>query len=1190
MKTTGFAFLLAAIAVGAAPPNVTSMARSARVFHQDAATKPVFADLLVAYEEPPAGTLPSAANAYLKTLMISVSKELYNSTGGAVQLGKVMIVPASIKTDPDILIMNDVASGCPGDIGKIEELPVAVCGDAHTGGYVGTAWWKATKLLGGKPVFETVDQSLKDGARVSVTWASVKNLGVPVLMHELGHYLFSMRDEYEGPVFSPDVDAFNGSASQDPRVADVGTGDKGYALAGSLGYVTALNGGAFLNKYNGYAMNLVSKYTPLTGYSPYSIDGTISTGPVPEAPVVFFGEDGYGVTEQIATVATRGNQSARRGGMWSLETTIRTALNSATYSLPTVKPTYDATQEDNITAFSNGQENIFVFDRSGSMIEMLSGDNPSSIIKSSVANDFFARMTHDEEMDPTVRYPATARFGFVSFDDQIEEPFGYPVPLQGPGGINDVTGLKGLTKKRASVFEGLAWESKVDATSGETLLPAPRGMTNLLGALETAKSRLDANLALPVQRNIMLITDGIHNDGTPYVPMTGDESKDGGYRLFAISVDSKLDGTDDYGTKLQKLASQSMGPDGLPGQAYWATGYTSTSSLADIANSIATSINKMDKTSFPTSTLYRDAAKEYTVQVDKTQTNGQFAIAWTGSVTPTLYLTQPDGQTLTEQNRPGITFRNTGNLKTIDIDLTKFPVPVGRSANSWKMRVTAPSLTNPITIIPSFSSKSTSRQIRVSFDPTNVRTDGRLPVSVVVQDGRPIEGLTVSAVFTNRATGVVRSFPLSWNGAAYVGTLAGNLQPGVNDLSVTVLHPNNGKVYFATGENRIPKANRTAYPYFASVTKSQQVWVAGAAAPKNIWGLSAVTLNSRPDNAQGTSLKLFLRNNTSYTWTGLKARYYYSVSEFPNGVPGVNVNYLAGGSKVTVGTVLRRPGLAYIEFDFAGKTLNPGDSTSFGSKGGEDVTLIESSWRSPWDPSNDWSAQGLKSTWTENGFVNIYDATGKLISGSADLDLPGKDGNAAPAVSITAPDLMSVGNQAWIYASTSDPENDPLTYAWTIDGSPISGNSSWIMHSFSTPGTYVLGVTVSDNHSNSKSATKNVVVQAANGACTEANSSELAVASANTTIPLGVGANCFVIRSPSLLREWKWANLMFQVNSDNGVALTGILEQNLLSGASTSLTGYSQTVAYSDPGVGKNVYIKLQASTARTVRLNWWLQ
>ena len=153
-------------------------------------------------------------------------------------------------------------------------------------------------------------------------------------------------------------------------------------------------------------------------------------------------------------------------------------------------------------------------------------------------------------------------------------------------------------------------------------------------------------------------------------------------------------------------------------------------------------------------------------------------------------------------------------------------------------------------------------------------------MTVTVQDGRPIEGAVVKATLVNRQTGVNRTMTLAWNGSNYSGAWSGNLQPGLSDLSISVEHPNNGTTFYAMGENRLPASLRSQYPYFQPRRISQQVWIAGAASRKTAANLEAWTIQEEAAFAQGTRLKLFLKNGSSVPLTGLKARYFFSVSEF----------------------------------------------------------------------------------------------------------------------------------------------------------------------------------------------------------------------------------------------------------------------------------------------------------------------
>lgn len=1163
--------------------------RNERSFRIDPTTKVAYADLTVAYQTPTNGVFSETD---LTSIFSTLSSDLFTASKGAVQLGTITVIPyvalgqtGAPKSDPDILILTDESDPTKCSYQRTDtdpktKAPVVLCADAHTGGYLGLAWWQNVLTATTGSYFQTTETNGKTpintvGASIRISWNTLNTYKSRVLLHELGHYLFGMRDEYEGPQFASTTD-FEGAANiaVDPR----GT-TTGFALSGALNLPTSpwLFGGTAMSALATQDLTKVPLFSPAdipvagTGKAEWSASDL---------------DESIAVTEQIATIATRGGASAtyRHGGLWSMETAIRTGVPKNDFTLP-VGQVFDGSKTT-VNYYKAGQGNIFLVDRSWSMTSPVQ-DNPYGATKWDVLVDFFGRLTKTGVAGSEVSYDPNAKFGVIAFDDQIAEPAAtkYPVALSALQAYT-IPYVAGAADKK------LKWMEPTPP-----LLPQPNNNTDIVQAIKTARDRFDNDPAKPVQRNVILLSDGLPTAGETVTRYSGRDAK---VRVFAVSIDTKLDGTDQFGDTIQKLASNSAGPEGLKGKAYYATGVDDQGGIKDqmsqFANSISNEISEMDVQTLAATDLYSDAAREYSFVVDKNQTVGQFALSWTGSIAPTLYLTRADGQTLTEGNSLGVTFRKGPNFKAFDIDLSKFPLS-GTQTGTWKLRATAPTAVAPVRIYPTLATKSSKLMMNVSFDPNFVNATGSLPVNVVVKDGLPIEGLQVTAKLTNRATGVVRSIPMAWKGAAYAGTIAGNLQPGVNDLEVSVVHPNNGKVFYAGGENRVPDALRKQYPYFAPRTESQQVWVAGAATPKSVPGLEVWTMNTNPRNAQGTSLKLFVKNATNVNGTNLtikdfKVRYFYSVSEFPNGVPAFNQGYLPQ-SKVTVGTVQGRTGLAYLEYNFTGTTLLPGDVTSNGTNAGEEGSAIEASWRSPWNSTNDWSAQGLKTTWSVNSFVNVYDAANRLIAGNPDLEPVNFKEDAQPLVAIDYSPLAAVGAPASFVVNAVDPESEGLTYSWTVDGVAATAVGNQMVYTFATPGAHTVAVTVSDN--NSPAVTKSVVVnvQAASGACLDDATHkpfELKTASVSQSVTLAAGANCFVIRGGSMLREWSWSNLQFQVGIDYPGGLAGFSEMALPNGSATALTGYSQTIPVANPGRRKDVFIKLTAPAARTVKLNWWLQ
>lgn len=1217
--------------IGMAVPSmatVNAVDRSQRNFRIDPTTGVVYADIVVAYEPPPAPlsaySTPAAQQAFLTGIFQQASLDLFTASKGAVQLGQVTIVPYIIngtttKVDPDVIVLADKFDAtdptnvsklsCPGDLGRAGDIidGVTVCADANTGGYLGLKWWEDVKIASGGPTFQkiTIPGSTvanpappSQGANIAITWNTLKQAnGSRVLVHEFGHYLFAMRDEYEAQsiiakngALSPQ-ETFEAALSQDPKLfAGVALVD---ASASKLSW-------DFLTKFNGYGMSLTSLYQPDKGYSPaaLAITGTLK----PE--ISFYSEDDftdqYIFTEQIASIPTRGvvgdARQNRYGGMWSLETAIRTGLDASYTPAKYVDALgkidlskHNSTTEGKVNFYGDGQANIFVFDRSGSMIAPITSTSStiSGVTRWDAAVDFFGRLSHPKTgAGSTVEYRSDAKFGFIAFDHTIVSLASYPSPL---AEITQYT--VPYAYSGTGVDKKLAWMSNTSKP-----VPGPGGATNLVGALGTAQLQLDNYGAaptspLPVQRNVILLTDGQHNFLNPE-DFNTKIGLDGRYRIFAVSVDNDL-ADQALGDTLQKLALKSVGPEGVHGSVCYADGDNTKNQLTVCANRISDEIAQMNVVSLAPSQLYRDAARAFPIAIDRGQTRLRLSLAWDGSIAPTTYLSGPNNQTFPEGNYPGIVFKKDANFKTYDIDLTKFSMDNGADTVGWKLHAAAYNASTPVTIYPSLSAKSSRLQVDATFDPTFVNPTGRLPVTVTVKDGRAIEGLEAVGTLSNNKTGVTQSIPLSWNGSTYVGALAGNLQPGVNDLLINVSYPRTGKAYYARGENRVDPANRTAYPYFTTKPQSMQVWVPGAAKPKTISGLEVKTINLNPSFAQGTPMKLFIKNKTALNFKGLKVRYFYSVSEIAGGVPSVQVNNLPGGSIVTTGTVTGRPGLAYVQFDFAGKMLKAGDSTSNGSNGGEDVVLIAQGWKTPWNSANDWSAQGLKSTWATNAFVNVYDSLGALIIGNPDLEPRTNMKNASPIVNLATPDLLVAGTPALFVANAIDPEGDTLAFTWTVDGvvvGTIPAKPSELIQTFATAGVHSVSVKVSDGKSTAVTVSASITVQSTANACSQANSRVFGSASSNSTFTLVAGANCFVIPADSIRREWSWSKLQVQLNSDNGVSLSGLSVTPVPTGSTTNLSGYSQTVPFNDPGRTKSLYFKVQATGSRTVRTNWWLQ
>lgn len=82
---------------------------------------------------------------------------------------------------------------------------------------------------------------------------------------------------------------------------------------------------------------------------------------------------------------------------------------------------------------------------------------------------------------------------------------------------------------------------------------------------------------------------------------------------------------------------------------------------------------------------------------------------------------------------------------------------------------------------------------------------------------------------------------------------------------------------------------------------------------------------------------------------------------------------------------------------------------------------------------------------------------------------------AAPVVSIDAPAAAVTGAPvAFDGEGTTDPDGDPMTYAWAIDGQLLDVESSWLSVSFAHPGTHVVTLTATDATGLSASASHSI--------------------------------------------------------------------------------------------------------------------
>src|SRR5207245_1583493 len=113
------------------------------------------------------------------------------------------------------------------------------------------------------------------------------------------------------------------------------------------------------------------------------------------------------------------------------------------------------------------------------------------------------------------------------------------------------------------------------------------------------------------------------------------------------------------------------------------------------------------------------------------------------------------------------------------------------------------------------------------------------------------------------------------------------------------------------------------------------------------------------------------------------------------------------------------------------------------------------------------TAPGISAThaYTDNGTftvrLTVTDDLGGLDTTAVSIDI----GNRAPTILAASPHAGFVlpldGTQTLVVVA-SDPDGDPLTYAWTVDGLPMNASSSSYEFVGSNVGSHVVRVLVSD--------------------------------------------------------------------------------------------------------------------------------
>jgi len=111
--------------------------------------------------------------------------------------------------------------------------------------------------------------------------------------------------------------------------------------------------------------------------------------------------------------------------------------------------------------------------------------------------------------------------------------------------------------------------------------------------------------------------------------------------------------------------------------------------------------------------------------------------------------------------------------------------------------------------------------------------------------------------------------------------------------------------------------------------------------------------------------------------------------------------------------------------------------------------------------------------------VTVADPNDNMASAHETITVTGL--NSEPAVIMSASKTNAiVGDIISFSASGYDPNGDDLRYEWDFGDGTTAGNQLNVVHSYNTPGTYTVTVTVHDSQGNMATASENIIVMLGN--------------------------------------------------------------------------------------------------------------
>ena len=229
------------------------------------------------------------------------------------------------------------------------------------------------------------------------------------------------------------------------------------------------------------------------------------------------------------------------------------------------------------------------------------------------------------------------------------------------------------------------------------------------------------------------------------------------------------------------------------------------------------------------------------------------------------------------------------------------------------------------------------------------------------------------------------------------------------------------------------------------------------------------------NNASGSTVQIRVQNRTAWparVTDQLSYRYFFDISE---GVAqGLTIadyqptlNAVQGSSTITIGTWDASRNIYYAEVSLAGEQIAPIGDPQFRRETQLNFRVANGV---PYDTTNDWSAQGIGGTEIESENIPIYD-NGVLVFGNE------PDGGNTPTASFTVSSETGIAplDVSFDASASSDPNGDALSYNWNFG----NGQTSSLVNptiTFSTPGSYLVTLIVSDGQNISSEVNKTITV------------------------------------------------------------------------------------------------------------------